>query len=106
MIHDEIMRALEGLGVPVDFHTYSGKARTYITYSQYDEEASLNANDQEIATNYFYQINVISKGNYKRLVRDVKQKMNEINGTRLTEQELYLKEYYQRSIRFKFTRFI
>ena len=106
MIHNEIKQALETLGVPVEFHTYSGDETTYITYFQFDEEASFNANDQEIATNLYYQINVISKDNYRQLVKDTKQKMSEMGGIRLNEQELFLKEYYQRSIRFKFTRFI
>jgi hypothetical protein len=103
MIHAEILSALNSIGVPVELFEYTGDEKTYITFFQYDETKALNANDEEIITNYYYQINVLSDKDYSNLVQTVKEKMREIDGIRINETELF-KNGYQRSMRFKFTK--
>ncbi|SEM34819.1 hypothetical protein SAMN05192533_102271 [Mesobacillus persicus] len=106
MNHPLIKTSLESLQVPVEFITYDGEETTYITYSQYDAREALASDDEEQATNLFFQVNVFSKGDYIPLVEQIKQKMREIGGIRVNESpDMYVDEYYQKSIRFKFTKF-
>jgi hypothetical protein len=106
MIHAEIRVALEALGYPVEFGWYEGEDPTYITYIQYDEAPRLNANNQEIATTFYYQINVFSTSDYSELVKNIKIAMRDLDGDRIDENEsVYPDNWYHRSIRFKFTKY-
>lgn len=105
MMHAEIKQALDALGVPVAFHWYDGDEQTYITYLQYDEGARLNANNEEIATNYYYEINVFSTTDYMDLVKNIKVILGDLGGIRMDENEsFYPDNWYHRSIRFRFTK--
>jgi hypothetical protein len=106
MIHGEIETALSPLGIPVEFQYYNGDEETYITYSQYDESTNFSADDQEKATDLYYQINLYSKGNYVDIVKNIKALLGDIGGNRLNEVEFYDQDqkWYQRSMRFQFTR--
>jgi hypothetical protein len=103
MIHSEILASLETLGVPVELYEYTGEEKTYITFFQYDETKAMNANDEEILTHYYFQINVHSDKDYSELVSSVKSLMRSIDGVRLNELDIF-KNGYQRSMRFKFTK--
>jgi hypothetical protein len=106
MIHSEIESALSSLGIPVEFQYYEGEEETYITYSQYDENTNYSADDEEKAADLFYQVNLYSKGNYADIVANIKALLRDIGGERLNEVEFYdtNQKWYQRSMRFQFTR--
>lgn len=105
MIHSEIKASLESLGVPVDFHTYTGDADTYITFFQFDERTAFAADDEEFAAELSYQVNIFSKGNYMSLIQGVKEQMKTLGGVRTSEVDIYNEGgIYQRSMRFTFTR--
>lgn len=56
----------------------------YIEYEVLNENGSLYAENEELATNYTVQIDVFTKGSYTSIVKDIKNLMKE-NG--------YMKEF-------------
>jgi hypothetical protein len=105
MIHGLIDKELSSLNVPVAFKKYTGDEETFITFFEYDEGSAMDADDREIATSYYYQINIFSKTDYGTLLKQVKEKMIALGGTRLSEGDVpnMNSEYHQRTIRFRFT---
>jgi hypothetical protein len=104
MIHSEILNALSSLNIPVAFQRYTGETvETYITFTQYDETSSLNANNREAGTNFYYQINIFSKKDYFDLVKEVKVLVAALGGVRINENDSSLDSgYYMRNLRFRF----
>lgn len=102
-INNEIETALSEFGVPVSFHRHSGSADTYITYFEYNQNAALNADDEEQNTNYYVQVDVWSKGNYLTLVEQVKNKLRSLNYIRTSESGFYEEDtkMYHKAIRFR-----
>jgi hypothetical protein len=84
-----IIDTLKPLGVPVNFQTYSGTAQTYITFWFYNSKGELFADDEEIKTGFYLQVDVWSKSDYTSIVRQVKQLMKEAGFQRTTETDLY-----------------
>lgn len=84
-----IMDTLKPLGVPVAFGTYNQTADTYIVFIEYNQAPRMNADDQEIVTKHFFQVDVFSKGNYLQLVKELKQRMKEAGFKRMFESETY-----------------
>jgi len=64
--------ALESLGIPVEFGTYSGTAETYITYYILSDSGALYADDEAQYDIASCTIDIYSKTNYKSLLRTVK----------------------------------
>lgn len=75
MIGKLILDTLKLLGVPITFQTYSGSATTYITYFCYNEQGEAWAENKEIATGFYVQVDIWSKGDYINLVDQVKAAM-------------------------------
>lgn len=84
-----IKEVLKPLGVPVEQSNYDGEESTYIVFNEYNQAPMLSADDQEISTKYFYQVDVFSKYNYNNLVKDLKQLMKEAGFGRMFESETY-----------------
>lgn len=105
MIHGEVKTALETTGVPVAFHEYTGTETTFIVYHLYDEHASEFAENKEALTSYFFEVSVVSKGNYETLVEQVKDELMQIGGRRIYSIDLKDGDYYQRTMRFIFSKF-
>ena len=76
-INEDVIKALKGIGVPVSFQTYTGKANSYITFFTYLDQPESHADDEELTTGYYVQIDVWSKGDYTELVDRVHGKMLE-----------------------------
>jgi hypothetical protein len=74
-INEDVIKALKGIGVPVSFQTYTGKANSYITFFTYLDQPESHADDEELTTGYYVQIDVWSKGDYTELVDTVHRKM-------------------------------
>jgi hypothetical protein len=74
-INQEVLQALGDIGVPVSFQNYTGKANTYITFFTYLDKPEQHADDGEIITGHYVQIDVWSKTDYTDLVKAIHQKM-------------------------------
>ena len=74
-INEDVIKALEDIGVPVSFQTFTGKADTYITFFTYLEKSEQHADDKETITGYYVQVDVWSKEDYTELVDTVHRKM-------------------------------
>jgi hypothetical protein len=88
-VNQLIIDTLSPLNVPVSFATYKNSAETYIVFLEYNQAPRLNADDEEILTKHFYQVDVFSSGNYTQLVQDVKRLMKEAGFGRMFESETY-----------------
>lgn len=91
-INKLIIDTLSPIGVPVEFQTYTGKESTYITFFTYLEQGEEFADDEEIITGHYVQIDVWSTGNYKDIAKKVKERMKQAGFRRRSENELYEKD--------------
>ncbi|MDN4609123.1 hypothetical protein [Sporosarcina highlanderae] len=88
-LNRKIMDTLKPLGVPVAFGNYNQTANTYIVFVEYNQASRMNADDDELITKHFFQMDVFSTGNYLQLVKDVKSLMKEAGFGRMFESETY-----------------
>jgi len=100
-----IINTLQPLNVPVDFLTYTGTTRPYITFLELDQRAALNSDDEESETSHFIQVDVFHSGNYHTLVDQVKQALKGVGFTRTSEYDFYETDtkLFHKVIRFSFT---
>lgn len=99
-----IRETLNPLGVPVAKANYNQTADTYIVFLEYNQASRMNADDEEVITKHFYQVDVFSKGNYNQLVDDVKERMKEVGFSRMFESETYDEDMrmYRKILRFNY----
>lgn len=99
-----IRDTLSPLGVPVAFANYNQTAETYIVFIEYNQAPRLNADDQEVITKHFFQVDIFSKGNYLQLVEDVKERMKQAGFSRMFESETYEEEMkmFRKILRFNY----
>jgi hypothetical protein len=99
-----VIDTLKPIGVPVAFQTYSGTAQTYITFFCYNSKGELFADDEEIETGFYIQVDVWSKGDYTSIVPQVKELMTAAGFRRTTETELYEPDtkIYHKVLRFSY----
>ena len=74
-INKEVLSALKDIHVPVRFQTYTGNEETYITFFTYLDRPEQHADDGEIVTGYYVQIDIWSKGDYTQISKTVHEKM-------------------------------
>lgn len=84
-----IIDTLSPLGVPVSFARYNNVADTYIVFLEYNQASEMNADDVEVITKHFFQVDIFSSGNYLQLVKDVRNKMKGAGFGRMFESETY-----------------
>jgi hypothetical protein len=103
-LNNLIIDTLKPLGVPVAFQTYSGTATTYITFFFYNSKGELFADDEEIETGFYIQVDVWSKGDYTSIVQQVKDLLKEAGFRRTTETDLYEPDtkIYHKVLRFSY----
>lgn len=104
-INNLIIDTLEPLNIPVNFQTYEGTEETYITFFTYLEQGESFADDEEKTTGHYIQVDVWSKGNYNKLVKQVKELLKQVGFKRKYEIELYESDtkIYHKCIRFFYT---
>lgn len=75
MTINEILKdfTVGGERIPVNRLHYDGKSETYITFTLYDEQPSLYADDKVQATTLYYDFDVYTKGNYIPIVKALKK---------------------------------
>ncbi len=88
-INKEVLSALKDIQVPVRFQTYTGNEETYITFFTYLDRPEQHADDGEIATGYYVQIDIWSKSDYTEIAKEVHQSMLTANFTKLNFYDLY-----------------
>lgn len=88
-INKEILSALKGIDVPVNFQHYNGKSQTYITFFTYLDKVELHSDDEELITGYYIQVDIWSKTDYTNLVKEVHQSMLTANFIKQRYFDLY-----------------
>ncbi len=91
-INQEVLSALTGVGVPVTFQTYSGKADPYITFFTYLDKPEQHADDEEIATGHYVQVDIWAKGDYTELATTVHGLMKQAGFRKINFYDLYEKD--------------
>lgn len=87
-----IISTLKPTNVPVYPLDYPGSATTYITFFQYNEMGVLYLEDVEDKTQYSYQVDIWSQGNYTSLVKRVFELMTAAGFRRNSGAEFYEKD--------------
>jgi hypothetical protein len=97
-----VVDTIKNLGVPVSFQNYTGKEPTYITFFEYNQQGEEYADDTEIGTGHFIQIDIWSKSDYIMLVESVKNSLIKAGFWRLSEIDLYENDtnIYHKGMRF------
>lgn len=77
----------------------------YIEYEIYDEDGAEWAENEEIATDYYVQVDIFSKEDYAELENKIKEKMMNADFSRSMAADLYEKDtgLYHKAMRFIFT---
>ena len=103
MINRLVLSALEGIGVPVQFQHYSGEADQYITFFTYLDKPEQHADDEELITGYYVQVDIWSKGDYTALAQTVHQKMLSAGFVKKAYYDLYEQDLkiYHKAMRFQ-----
>lgn len=99
-----IRETLKPLNVPVAKARYNQSSDTYIVFIEYNQAPRMSADDKEIMTKYFYQVDIFSKGNFDNLVKEVRERLTEAGFRRMFESETYDEDmgYYRSIMRFNF----
>lgn len=102
-INQEVLQALGDVGVPVQFQHYSGTVDPYITFFIYLDKPEQHADDEEIITGHYVQVDVWSKGDYTGLVNAVHQKMLAAGFIKKAYYDLYEQDLkiYHKAMRFQ-----
>ena len=66
---------VDNKSISVSFLRYEGKDTTYITYQQINIDGALSGDDEIIGYIDYYDIDIYSKGNYFKIVEEVKKNM-------------------------------
>lgn len=100
-----IIDTLEPLNIPVVFQKYTGTSNQYITFFGYNDNGELYADDEEVVTGYYVQVDIWSKGSYTNILKQVKKLMKDANFIkRASGPELYEDDtkLYHKPLRFFF----
>jgi hypothetical protein len=68
---------VDGVEIPVKYLRYKGNLNTYVTYMLNDANASYAGDDELLGFVGFYDFDVYSKGNYSKIIEQIKKKMKE-----------------------------
>ncbi len=94
---------VEGNTIPVEYITYTGKGKTYITYTFTDDNPTLYAEDQEIGSVIYIDIDIFSDKNYLAIEKKVKEIMKKNNFIRTgSSPDMYEKDtgLYHKTLEF------
>lgn len=85
-MNEEIERAFQNFFVdhrkiPVCYMRYNGHDDTYVTYMETDKDNSFSGDDELLGYVSYYDMDIYSKGNYKAIVKAVRNVMKSIGFT-------------------------
>lgn len=66
---------VDNKNIPVSFLKYDGKKETYVTYQSIDNSGVLSGDDEILGYVDYYDFDIYSKGNYFKIVREIKNKL-------------------------------
>lgn len=89
MINKLIMDTLKPLNLPVANLRYASAASTYITFFTYNEQGEAWAEDKEITTGFYMQVDVWSTVDFTSLVEQVKSLLGNVGFSRTYVTELF-----------------
>ena len=84
-----IRDALLPIGVPVYTLSASNTVDQYIILTEYNQAPSINADDDELSTKYFYQVDVYTKGDFTVIVKEVEDRLKQAGLKRMFSSETY-----------------
>src|SRR5690625_2111530 len=102
---DKLIRdTLEPLNIPVAKLRYSGKADTYIIFTEDNQAPKVTADDREVITNDSVQVDVFSEGNFIDSVNETRTRLESVGLKRMCESETYDEDMnmYRSIMRFNF----
>ncbi|MBT2600945.1 MULTISPECIES: hypothetical protein [unclassified Oceanobacillus] len=104
MSTDKLIKTTLEAFAPTSQGTYTGDEDTYIIFNEYNQAAWLSADDEELWTKHFYQVDVFSSGNYNNLVKQLKKAMKEAGFGRMFESGTYESEMekHRKILRFSY----
>jgi hypothetical protein len=89
---NSVKSILEPTGVPVSRLTYIGNEDPYITFFFYNDQGEVFADNEEIITGHYLQVDIWTKDSFTALAEQVKSLMKNAGFTRIYETELYEKD--------------
>ncbi len=101
-INKLIKDSLKVLNIPVSFQSYKGNRETYITFFCYNERGETYAEDEEIQTAIYIQVDVWSKYDYTEIVNQTRIILENNGFRRTTSIDLYESDtgVYHKGMRF------
>lgn len=101
-INKEVLAALKNIGIPVSFQTSKEKTYPYITFFTYLDRGIQHADDGEVITGYFIQVDIWSKNDYTEIANEVHQSMLTANFIKQRFHDLYEEDtkVYHKVMRF------
>ncbi|WP_341478348.1 hypothetical protein [Clostridium niameyense] len=72
--------------------TYEGEETTYITFFEFLGQGEEFADDVEVETGHYIQVDLWSKTSYHNIVKNIKEMLTKVGFIRKSETELYEKE--------------
>lgn len=102
---NKISDILAPTGVHVSRLTYSGNSDPYITYFLYNEQGEAFAENKEIVTSYYVQVDIWTKNDFSDLYNQVLDLMTKAGFYRTFAIELYENDtrFKHKLIRFQYT---
>lgn len=96
--------ALLPIDIPVSALSSNNTADEYIVFNEYNQAPSLTADDDELATKYFYQVDVYTKGDFTDIVKEVESRLKAIGFKRMFSSETYDNDAqkYRKILRFSY----
>jgi thiamine pyrophosphate-dependent acetolactate synthase large subunit-like protein len=97
--------ALLPIGVPVSAISSNNTADEYIVFNEYNQASALNADDDELSTKHFYQVDVYTKGDFTDIVAEVETRLKAASFKRMFSSETYDSDAqkYRKILRFSYT---
>ncbi len=71
--------AVGGVNIPVDFITYKGNSRTYVTYAFTEDDPTLFGDDKELGSVAYVDVDIFSDSNYLAIETKIKEIMETNN---------------------------
>ena len=68
---------VDGVAIPVSFMFYEGHGEPYVVYMQQDADNSYSGDDALLGYVDYYDFDVYAKGNYNKIIEQVKQLLTE-----------------------------
>lgn len=104
MINSLVVNALSSLNVPVKSEKYSGAEATYVTFFLYNRQGEAWADNAEIATGNYLQVDVWSSANCEALADQVESLMTAAGFPRTFRRGAYELDtfIYHETIRFSY----